>query len=308
LLALGAGCGVNLSPRFPADSPLYVEVVDETRQIIQGAQFGEEGMEIGFGNTVGFVQRPTADGSVALEITRRAASITHPTLGKLEFDSAADGDHGDKSLADMNRPWVGKSLVVSKGPDQLSTEIDGFDELQAAMEESAAGDMIYEQTKSNYTADTLRRTLFDNRFVPLPPASVTVGQSWSRSFETKFPRLGRVTFQYDCTLDKIENPEGTRLAVIKYRAKGVFSGEPAAESATGQRPVLRSMDTDGTIMFDLELGQPIAQDAQFTTVVNLVGPGENAEPTNTVTAKSAVHVTAVPLTEHVARHARETSD
>jgi hypothetical protein len=297
-IAIAQAESVEFKPRF--DEPLYIEVTQTAEQKMTGAMAPPEGMLIKSVNTNGFWQEARSPRELELKIERIHMHLIHPApmVGEIEYDSdappPADADATMNTFATMFKPWLGRALRAKLNAQNRVEELKGFDEILDAMEEAAAGDMLYEQFKTNLTADGYKALLHDTRFTPLPSGKVEVGDTWKSVYEFDTPNLGKLVSEYDC---KLESVKGS-AAVISYA--GVTrpaAGATPPSNPMGMTPELKSWTFKGGLEYDLKRECVVSMTGDADQQLDLtMGQGDAAQTLH-VDAKSTIVTKALTRAE-----------
>ncbi len=270
---------VDLRPHFKSGQKRYVEITEATEQKISGAMFGDQPMVTRNSTVYGFVEevvRAAKDATqIRLTFDRRGLSLEHPMAGSAAFDTDTGGDdQGEQMVAPVMRPWLGQSVVLTIGPDVKVTDVQGLDGLRAALEKSASGNMLYEQTKESLTKDNIGSRLFEARYSVLPNREVAVGEEWTETIRTEAPPLGTLVSKYTCRLEKVEQRGDRKVAVIGYTVKTTVDKSTAPPAQPGQpQPELKEMTSTGTLLVDVASGLPIEQTSTSKARIELTAQG-----------------------------------
>lgn len=278
-VAASAAERVDLRPHFKPGQKRYVEITEATEQKISGAMFGDKPMVTRNSTVYGFVEEvvQAAKDATQIKLTfdRRGLSLEHPMAGSAAFDTDTGGDdQGNQMVAPIMRPWLGQSVILTIGPDAKVTDVKGLDALRAALEKSASGNMLYEQTKESLTKDSIGSRLFEARYSVLPNKEVAIGDDWKETIRTEAPPLGTLVSKYTCTLEKVEQRDDRKVAVIGYTVKTTVDKSTAPPTQPGQpQPELKEMTSTGTLLVDVASGLPIEQTSTSKARIELTAQG-----------------------------------
>lgn len=313
-VAVSAAERVDLRPHFKPGQKRYVEISEATEQKISGAMFGDQPMVTRNSTVYGFVEEviQAAKDAARIKLTfdRRGLSLEHPMAGSAAFDTDTGGDdQGKQMVAPVVKPWLGQSVILTIGPDVKVTDVSGLDALRAALEKSASGNMLYEQTKESLTKDSIGSRLFEARYSVLPNKEVAVGETWNETIRTDAPPLGTLVSKYTCKLEKVEQRGNQKVAVIGYTVKTTVDKSTAPPAKPGQpQPELKEMSSTGTLLVDVASGLPIEQTSTSKARIELTAqspPGGQGQMVVHVDNTSKFRVRTMSVSERArARAAR----
>ncbi len=247
--------GIELKPVFKNGTTHYLELSEENTQTLKAEMLGPDPIVMVSTSLYGVAEEYQADGDggkIKMTIERRKMTFNHPMMGDMSHDTdSGDEPSDDNSMSLIASPYVGKTLVVHLDKDGKVTKLEGFDDLSEAIEDSAMGDMFYEQARDSISADALQNELIDWRYDLLPGTTVEVGETWTRAVKDENPFLGKVVTTYDCKLEKVEGKQ----AHISFSSKTTMQeGETPPANAAGMKPELKSLGANGTAVYDSETG------------------------------------------------------
>jgi hypothetical protein len=266
---------IELKPRYTAGHQARLALASELTQKITAE--GQPEITILYRDEVGFtrkVEEASADGArLALEFDRRAMSFNHPMMGNQRFDSdAGDKAEDNNSMSLIAAPWLGRKLELVLGADNSIKEIKGYKELMEAVDNSALGDMLYENLRAGMTEDNMGRSLHGGLFDYYPEKPVAVGDTWTRTVANPAQTLGTIEVTYNAKLDKIEERDGRKVAVITYTTSSKLTS--AGQSPMGT-PELVDSKGQGTAVVDIETGLPIEQSNEGARILKFTQPGQD---------------------------------
>lgn len=293
---------VDLTPRLKAGHHVYVEMTQQGEQKISGEMVGPEEMTVTSGEIVGFFEKASSAASgtsFKIVFDRRGMNFNHPMMGKMEFDSDTGvGPSDDNSVSLICAPWLGKSLAFEMDVDGKAAKIEGFDKLLEAIEDSAMGDMFFEQTRAEINEEGLKEQFINARFAALPMKEVSAGDTWTRELAREHHMFGELVTRYACKLERIEEQEGRKVAVLSYTSETnpAEGAEPKA-NAMGMTPVVKSMVSKGTITVDVSNGYPVGQEAESTSEIDLQMASPSGEGTTSILVAIKSNSTVKTMTE-----------
>lgn len=270
----------TIKSKYEQDRSAYYEIEERTTQTIAGAQLPQP-IVIESGSLFGFTQETleASDGQARLKLTfdRRAMNFKHPMMGEMEFDSdSGEKPSDDNSMSLIAAPFVGKSLTVTVKDNEV-VKVEDFDKLQAAIEDSAMGDLFYEQSRDMINPQSMTNELIASRLQLYPDKPVAVGDTWQNTHEMEDPFLGKLVTTYDCKLDKVETAGDAQLAHIAFRAQTKLApGETPQPNSMGMTPGLKNLSTEGTAVIDIAQGRVQRGTSHTTGSIELSAPAGDA--------------------------------
>jgi len=265
-----------LKPKFDGQKRVYVESVDTTRQVLSGALTGGAEMTILMGSVTGFFQESKAAGDGAttrITFDRSAISMNHPAFGEMRYDSdAPPADEAENQFAPIFSVWPGKTLVLTTDAKGEVTKVEGWDKIVEAMENNAAGEMMYEQIRPGLTEDAIKHSSFERRYAMLPNREVKVGEEWKTTSATVDPIFGEMVYTYDCKLEEISKGDDGPVATITYKGEAALKPGVEPKALQGMTPKLKTTRYEGRVRFDVERGAPLAHTEKRTHEFALESP------------------------------------
>ncbi len=309
VVSQAAAAGIEIKPKFNAGDKVYIETTETAKQTVSGAMLPEP-MVVESGEVVGFIQETgdTTDKGTQLTLTfdRRGMHLNHPMMRDVEYDSDDGAESDDDNSASMICvPFIGKTLTMTlKGTNV--TAIEGFDALLEAIEDSAMGDMLYEQLREQFTESAMKVGLVESRYHVFPQGEVSVGDTWTNSFEIDIPMLGDTINEYKCKLAKLDGDGDAQLAHIEFKATTVSApgSEPPA-NAMGMKPELKSMSHEGTAVINVARGMVVSSNTHTIGLIEMSMPSTGEE---TVTMKVEIDSESVTRVLTVKERAAEKAE
>lgn len=254
-----AAQSVNLKPQFKPGTSCYVETDQDINQKLSGGQFGE-GMTVRVHQIMGMDQKVegASDGAVKVLLTyaRVMQSIESPQMPRpIAFDSDGGKESRNEMLADIFEPMLGKTLTMEVDKSGKIASFSGMEPILARLEESAAGNILYEQMKHGLDDDTMRHAWGASRLLYFPNKEVKVGDTWKATVVQPSRLTGDLEQEYNCKLDKIAEEDGRRLAVVSYTAvtRLAKDARPAADADVNIQ--FTSGTGKGTVWLDVAAGE-----------------------------------------------------
>lgn len=299
---------VELKPRFQPGQKVYVEIDEHGKQTVQADMMGPNPVEMFSRSIYGFYQEPlSADGADArLKITfdRRLMQFRHPTFGDMLYDSDTGAKPStDNSISLIAGPFVGKTLTMTvKGSRVI--KVEGFDALQRAIDQSAGGDMFYQNVRKSIDEKALSKDLIESQLQILPAKLVDVGDTWNNTFESDDSFLGKTVSHYKCKLDRLDQHDGRPVATISYEATTELApGSQPPVNPMGMVPALKNMKTTGTALFDVERGLILSRKSTTTGTIQMAAPASDAQGGSTPAV--TFHITNEVATRTLSPQQRE---
>jgi len=188
---------------------------------------------------------------VGHESGEKRAKVTFKSLkgevslqGKKQSFDSADLSRADPMIKASVGQSVGKTFVLTYGPDDQFIEVRDSTSMAASSDGIVALDQIAE---AKQVADLYRRSLE----MGLPKMAVKTGDRWTAQESVDFPSAGMVNVELHAKMDAVVDYEGRRHAKI------TFEGEMKRDdNSVGTRMVTlgNGSKTFGQVLFDVERG------------------------------------------------------
>lgn len=276
---------IKLLPKYPVGRARYVELRDDTDQIISSGGAGE-GMTIKNNSVFGLLEKvesASPDKTVMSFTYERIAMSGNSPAGATDYDSdrKAQPDDVDEDLSPVFSPMLGESVKLELGPDMRPTAATGFKEIVAKVEKEVGSNMLFDQIKRSLT-DEVFMTQWSVRMQFVGDRELKSGDTWKSTVKTKLPFLGEMKYDFDNALKSIEKKNGTTLASIAFEGKGESVGP--GETAPGMPGPLKleSSSVRGTVIFDIDKGEILNEDTGSDMVIRMGSPpaSQSAEKPN----------------------------
>lgn len=240
---------VELRWKFEKGRELRYRVSQKTTAPIPGGSL-EQQMSTTYSLTV---EEVDAKGAATLRVKYEKLSIRSTGPQAYEYDSEKDKDLDDAEARSLGK-IIGQSFTIRMAPSGAVEGLAGAEKLLAVLfKESPPGaGKNRENLKRIFSDDALKGTL-QHMFVPLPPAAVAPGESWSSRHARALPFFGKTEqttvtklrevkegraildqeMRLEMAQDDPDNPLAGVLEVrdVKGRGEGAFSvGEGAFRS------------------------------------------------------------------------------
>ncbi|QDV89411.1 outer membrane biogenesis protein BamB [Phycisphaerae bacterium RAS2] len=295
-----AADGVRLKPDAKSLSNVYVEHELDVKQ----ATTGPDGkpMNVDARSVYGLLQTAKAEGDgMVLEVTmdRMLGYMSFSESMKSLYDSD-DPDYEEASPMhkDAFNPVLNKSLSITIDAAGKATGVSGGDPIRAILKELGESNFVGSSLINGDLADVRIKSLFgESQFVILPEREVKVGDTWKKTQHAELENLGKVIYQYDCKLEKIEKADGREMAIIHY--KGTVAKDPADKPAKDQKPTKMDGTLTGEARYDLASNR--IADIRYTSDAKIEMPswfqrGPDA-PMMKIDTKATYHGTSRPVAE-----------
>ena len=247
-----SGLKVTLLFKYEAGDELVFEQVMSQETVMQGMQ-SVSGTETT--STMRWKVLDVADnGDATIEFTteRVHGTVASPS-GVTSFDSASEEKPTDPMMRILTAQ-VGISFRFVLAPSGDVVSIEGAEEMRNAALEAMPEDqraMAAPMFEEMFTDEAMENMLRQG-FQSFPNEPVGPGDSWDRSMSMKLPMIGTMTTAMTMTLDRLEERDGTTIAVIGW----IGSTELTPDAGGGFPGTfdLSSSAMTGTLEFDVDRG------------------------------------------------------
>ncbi len=181
-------------------------------------------------------------------IRRMRLKMDAPSVGSIEFDSAADAPaQGEaKDIAAGVKPLIGAAVTLGLDARGKIVDVELPDETLAALKAAPAGNRL----RDLFTKEGLAEMLGQS-FVVLPEAAVEKGFSWTEPSENNSP-LGQLKQQHKFTYEGSEDRDGRSLEKIAV-ASTIELAEPKEDAVA--KLALKEQVQTGVLYFNAEAGR-----------------------------------------------------
>ncbi|MCZ6688068.1 MAG: DUF6263 family protein [Planctomycetota bacterium] len=266
---------------------VYYEHQTAINQTFKGGPL--PGLKLTMDIMYGFYQRTTKfDGKGPAEIEQtwdRIKIYQDSGMTKMSFDS----DHpelakdvplggGDSSMSELLARQVGSKITITLEPNGKETKLSGMEALVKKMFEGLPEVPEFElataKIKQDMTDEKMRCTVLQNQTLFLPPGPVSVGATWNIKEAMDVPLLGKMIYDWNCTLKAVEGSSGSRVAVISIQGDVKPADDGAIDFMGGMAKLkLDKRTQEGEVLFDLDKGEVISSTINETSQMTLEIPG-----------------------------------
>ncbi len=305
---------VMLTRNVPPGETYYVEMNDDMETFSRGGFFGEEGVTRRSSRlrTVrrSVAELPTKKGTRVSLTFDRVAMFTETAEAPVTFDSDADDPTDELDLlAAALGPMLGKTLEFDVDRQGKVLHSRGMDQVYAAVEEAAAGGMVFVKLEEELTDARGRFYWNDTHSVLYPNKRVRVGDEWTAATIQPSIYQPNILREYQCKVEFIGERDGARIAEISYRVKMRESDDRQSKARMfGMLMSFKDGHAEGTATFDIKRGEFVAQTEDV--LMNLVGVADGKKPGTTVDVSSRIKTThsMSVVTESQRRKQRQAAD
>lgn len=277
-----AGQSVLLKPKFKTGEKFYAEITSSASQEIKGPMAGPDGMTINVQQIEGMLceVKSASPESTELEMTfDRVGQFLDMAMMPARFDSDMDDPKDPSNQAAVALgPKLGMSLKMKLGPDGRVVECTGMEDVVAKLEKEALGVALFEQERPALT-DERMASQWSTAFGALyPNREVKSGDTWTNTLPYLVPRMGNVTYVFNCKADSIVEEGGRKYLVIRY--DGTIQVPEEMKSKPNQYGmVVQKFDGthSGVAKYDIERGLITSQHSKQTFDMTMGMP--QPEPT-----------------------------
>lgn len=296
----GDGSKILLTRNLRPGSVHFVEMNDEIETFNRGGFFGEEGVTRK-STRLRTAKRDvsTAGSNDGLRVAMtydRVAMFTETAAAPVSFDSDAD-DPTDEldDIAVALGPFLGKTIAFDVDAKGHVLASHGVDALYDAVEESAAGGMLFVKLEDELTPERIRFDWHDSHAVLYPNKPVGVGDTWEATTVQPSVYLPDIVRHYHCKVEFIGKRDETEVVEVSYRVKMASSPDAKPKSRMyGMSMSLKEGSAEGKATYDLERGEFVTQTedgvANLTGVTDGPKPGTSTELASRITTKHSMAV------------------
>jgi hypothetical protein len=256
---------VKLEYKFTEGSKTRAKTTIKSREVISiGGNDNETVAESDVTGTRS-VEKHGPDGDLAVNQRLDSIQIHLATSGvEYDFDSnnpgAADANSPLKIVGDILKVLAGSSYTVVVDAKGQFKSVEGTEKV---LEKAKENPQVEEAIKSRFSADFMKKE-FEEEYGNLPKVLAREGESWEA---TESHDLGagqtltfRRQFEYRGTIEK----NGKTLDKIAVKTlEAAYTVEPdRGLPFTAGKSELKISSTQGTILFDRELGQVVERNAE----------------------------------------------
>ena len=223
---------ILLKPKYEVGRTRYIEnhiSMDMTQSMGQ-AQGVKGSIERTFGAMQEVKEGSESGGKWQMTFDRVAQDFKFSGMTALFDSDDPNNEDASPSLAAFVKPMLGMSLNLKIGADGEISSCEGMKEIVKKI--SARGPSTFSMMMlPEMTDDRAKSTWGDSLLILYPNKKVKVGDTWKKSVEVTAPKLGKITSQYDCKLDKITEQGGRKVAVVEYHSTSRIADSPADVAA-----------------------------------------------------------------------------
>lgn len=272
---------VMLKPKFETGQTFYVEYTNGAVQKVKGGFAGPDGMTVNLEQIEGMrceVKSASAEGAVIEMTWDRVAQILDFAMMPTRFDSDVD-DPSDVSnqAAVALGPKLGMSVTLKLGPDGRVIECTGMEKVVAKLEEEALGVTLFEQARPTLTDENTASLWNAAIGVLYPNKEVKVGDTWTQRVPFLVPRMGEVTYVYNCKADSFVEEAGRKCLVVRYDGTVEVPDEMKTKP-NEMGMILKKFDGkhDGVARYDIERGLITFHHSDQTLDMAMGFPGQES--------------------------------
>lgn len=214
------------------------------------------------------------DATVRMTTERVQMKMSSP-MANVEADSASEEPTTDPTAA-MMTAMAGTSYTLVVSPSGEIKDLRGLDEMRAAVRAAAppgTAAMLDQMLESNLGDESIR-SMFQQSFQSFPDRPLDPGDSWDVSVTMPLPLVGTMTTSMTLTLDRIEDRDGSSIAVIHNRGTIVTSPDGQAEGPLAGMMEMGDAATTGTIEWDIDRGVLLKNTTSTTMEMTMSTSGQ----------------------------------
>ena len=269
---------VELKPKFAVGSKTYMEVRQESDSTIGNPAAPGGAQEMKIRQVTGILQEVVSSTKEGIRLQRTfdrgSVFFSHPAFGNLEYDSDAPSDEENAYLKQMLGPRIGMHVIITLDASNKITSCTGMKVIVKKIDEVAGGaNPFWSGSKQTVTDERHEEDFRDLHLLLLPDGKVRVGDTWNRTIEIEKPQLRRtLVFESKCTLERIDEDGGRRVATIRYESTGCTLAE-VEDGSPGGSATLESGSLSGTATYDIDRGELLGRDQKVVTKISTRRPG-----------------------------------
>lgn len=194
-------------------------------------------------------------------------------MGSMQADSADEAPPGDP-MARTLTGMAGTSYTLVFDADGKIQEVRGLEEMRDQLLEATGGaanpmaGQIFDQIASEEGI----KNMMQQGFAAFPDGPVAPGDSWDMSFDMPMPMIGTMTTTSTLTLNRVEQRDASRVAVIDMSSTMVVTPPEDPDSPAAGMMELGDVSANGTMEWDLDGGH-LLRSTQVTSTQMLVRSG-----------------------------------
>jgi hypothetical protein len=222
------------------------------------------------------VKSASPDGAEIALTWDRVGQVMDFAMMPAQFDSDVDDpkDVSNQAAVALG-PKLGMSITMKLGPDGRVIECSGMKDVVAKLEKEALGVTLFEQQRPSLT-DEHAASLWSNVFGALYAGrDVSPGDTWTNRVIYLVPRVGPMTYVYNCKADGVVEEAGRSYLVVRDDGAVEIPDEMRTQ-ANEMGMVVREFDgkQQGVARYDLERGVFTSQNAQQSLSMGMVFAGQ----------------------------------
>ncbi len=286
---------VMLAPKMVPGAKHFVEMNDEIETFSRGGFYGEEGVtrkSMRLRTAKRTVAKGSADAKTRVMLTfDRVAMFMETREAPVRFDSDVD-DPTDEidPLAVALGPMLGEEIAVDVDSKGRVVKTSGIDDVYFAVEEAAAGGMLFVQLEEELTEPRMRFYWHDSHACLYPYKKVSVGETWEASSIQPSIYQKDIQRSYVCKVEFIGERDGTEVVDISYEATLKETNDKKSKARMfGISMALKDGHAKGRATYDVKRGQFVTQTEDLT--MNLTGTTDAPGPGETSTVESSIKTT-----------------
>lgn len=194
-------------------------------------------------------------------------------MGSVQVDSADEAPAGDpmtRALTGM----AGTSYTLVFDADGKIQEVRGLEEMRDRLVEASGGaaNPMASQIFDQIASEEGIKNMMQQGFAAFPDEPVAPGDSWDMSFDMAMPMIGTMSTTTTLTLNRVEQRDASRVAVIDMSSAMVVTPPEDPDSPAAGMMELGDVSATGTMEWDLDGGH-LLRSTQVTSMQMLVRTG-----------------------------------
>jgi len=214
------------------------------------------------------------DATVYVSTDRVRMSMQGP-MGNMEMDSASEEPATDP-VGKIVSALAGTGYTVVFDAAGKPKEIRGLEEMRARLTEGSpqTSNPMFAQLLEQTASEDGIKNMLQQGFAAFPDHAVGPGDSWTANFDMTLPMMGIMSNTTVMTLDRIEERDGSRIAVIKTTGTMEMIMDEGADNPLAGMMELGAMDSVGTTEWDVDRGRFAGMTSTTTMEMNMTAGGQ----------------------------------
>lgn len=273
-VAHAAGAGQQVEPRWKFDEgQRLVYRMSTTNETEMPNNMGVMVSETIMSTAWEVLEVDGAGGATVRVANERVQMSLQSPMGSMQVDSADEAPAGDP-MARTLTGMAGTSYTLVFDTDGKIQEVRGLEEMRDRLLEATGGaaNPMAGQILDQIASEEGIKNMMQQGFAAFPDGPVVPGDSWDMSFDMAMPMIGTMTTTTTLTLNRVEQRDASRVAVIDMSSAMVVTPPEDPDSPAAGMMELGDVSANGTMEWDLDGGH-LLRSTQVTSTQMLVRTG-----------------------------------